>query len=131
MVSGLENIATTLIQLGMIGAVAQIFFSYEDMRSLNNEDKNSYQLKRTARLYDENFKKVKQFRFISLLVAGVFLPLVVNMLLGNGAVVIASIILGLTIIVTILSELSDRFLFYSTVVPLGMAGGFFVGKQRG
>ena len=28
------------------------------------------------------------------------------------------------------SEISDRFLFYATVVPLGMAGGFFVGKQR-
>jgi len=35
------------------------------------------------------------------------------------------------LIVSFISEISDRFLFYTTVVPLGMAGGFFVGKQRG
>jgi len=52
------------------------------------------------------------------------------MLLGSGMIVGASIILALSLILMFVSELSDRFLFYSTVVPLGMAGGFFVGKQR-
>jgi len=126
----LDDIATPLISLGMIGAMAQLFFSYEDIRSLHNADKDSYQLKRTARLYDENFANVKKFRFISIIIAGLFLPLIVNMLLGSGMIVGASIILALSLILMFVSELSDRFLFYSTVVPLGMAGGFFVGKQR-
>jgi hypothetical protein len=43
---------------------------------------------------------------------------------------IASVILGLALLVSFASEIADRFLFYTTVVPLGMAGGFFVGKQR-
>jgi len=28
------------------------------------------------------------------------------------------------------SELSGRYLFYRTVVPLGLAGNFFAGNQR-
>ncbi|NPA59331.1 MAG: dimethyl sulfoxide reductase anchor subunit, partial [Epsilonproteobacteria bacterium] len=118
-----------LLSIGMVGAVAQLFFSYEDLRTLGSEDKNTYQLKRTARLYDENFLKIKQFRFVSIIVAGIFLPLLVNVLLGS-ATFGAGIILGIAILIMSLSELSDRFLFYATVVPLGMAGGFFVGKQR-
>ncbi|MEA2099061.1 MAG: DmsC/YnfH family molybdoenzyme membrane anchor subunit, partial [Campylobacterota bacterium] len=129
--AGLESIALPLISLGMIGAVAQLFFTYEDLRTLKDKNENAYQLKRTARLYDENFEKIKKFRFISIIVAGVFLPLFINVMLSSGMFIVASIILTLALILMIVSELSDRFLFYSTVVPLGMAGRFFVGKQRG
>jgi len=30
----------------------------------------------------------------------------------------------------LLSELAGRYLFYRTVVPLGLAGNFFAGNQR-
>ena len=130
-VSGYSNIALPLISLGMIGAVAQMFFSYEDLRSLGSSSENEYQLSRTLRLYDENFINIKQFRFVSIFIAGLFLPLVVNVLLSSSMIFGASLVLGIALVLMIVSELSDRFLFYSTVVPLGMAGGFFVGKQRG
>jgi len=125
------EVSIPLIVLGMLGALSQTFFSYEDLRSLKIEDKNEYQLLRTARLYDENFSKVKYFRFISILLGGVFLPLGVITLVSAGSFMGASFVMFLSIALVFSSEVSDRFLFFSTVVPLGMAGGFFVGKQRG
>jgi len=55
---------------------------------------------------------------------GVFLPLLALVFVS------ASVILCMAIVITCISEISDRFLFYTTVVPLDMAGGFFVAKQR-
>jgi len=128
--SGLQEVAIPLITLGMLGAISQMFFTYEDLRTLKSESENEYQLKRTARLYDENFKKIKQFRFISVLFGGIVLPLLVIVLFSASSFASASGVMLLSFLLIFLSEISDRFLFYSTVVPLGMAGGFFVGKQR-
>ncbi|MDF1875621.1 dimethyl sulfoxide reductase anchor subunit [Sulfurimonas sp. SAG-AH-194-I05] len=130
-VLGLLDVAIPLIVLAMLGALAQIFFSFEDLRALKTLDENTYQLRRSARLYDENFKKVKVFRFISIVIGGLLLPLFVITLVSAQAFGGASLGLLLSLTLVFASELSDRFLFYSTVVPLGMAGGFFVGKQRG
>jgi len=130
-VLGILEVAIPLVALGMLGALAQIFFTYEDLRTLSSESENEYQLKRTAKLYDENFKTVKLFRFVSMVIGGVILPLFAIVLLSSSSFAIATIVLVFSLAVAFASEISDRFLFYSTVVPLGMAGGFFVGKQRG
>jgi formate dehydrogenase iron-sulfur subunit len=130
-VFSMYDIAIPLLVLGMLGALAQMFFSLEDLRDLDTEQKNEYQLKRTQRLYNENFKNVKLFRFIALILGGVFLPLFVITLVSADSMGGASIGLFISLILVFASEISDRFLFYATVVPLGMAGGFFVGKQRG
>jgi DMSO reductase anchor subunit len=127
---GYESVALPLVSLGMVGALAQMFFTYEDLRTLEARGDNEYQLSRTARLYDEHFLKLKQFRYMSIFIAGLFLPLIVNVLLSASSLGAAGAVLSIAFILMLLSELSDRFLFYSTVVPLGMAGGFFVGKQR-
>lgn len=124
------DIAIPLIVLGMLGAFAQMFFSLEDLRDLDTQQKNEYQLKRTQRLYNENFKYIKLFRFLSLVLGGVILPLLVITLVSANSMAGASISLFISLILVFASEISDRFLFYATVVPLGMAGGFFVGKQR-
>ena len=124
------DVAVPLITLGMLGALAQMFFSFEDLRVLETEQKNEYQLRRTKRLYDENFHKIKLFRFISLILGGVILPLFVITQVSTGSMAGASFTLLLSVVLVFASEISDRFLFYATVVPLGMAGGFFVGKQR-
>jgi len=58
------------------------------------------------------------------------LPLFTLIFVSASLHVAASMTLLLSIIIVFISEISDRFLFYTTVVPLGMAGGFFVGKQR-
>jgi len=127
---GMLQVAIPLVSLGMLGALAQLFFTYEDARALSSAGENEYQLKRTLRLYEENFKNVRLFRFISIAVGGVFLPLLAMLFLSVSSFGIASITLILSLILIFTSEISDRFLFYATVVPLGMAGGFFVGKSR-
>jgi DMSO reductase anchor subunit len=129
-VLGMLEVAIPLVSLGMLGALAQLFFTYEDIRTLSAEGKNEYQLRRTARLYDENFKNVKLFRFVSIILGGVLLPLLAIVFLSSSSFGVASIALVLSLLLIFASEISDRFLFYSTVVPLGMAGGFFVGKSR-
>ena len=129
-VLGLQEIAIPLVTLSMLGAISQMFFTYEDLRTLKNTKENEYQLLRTARLYDEVFPKVKLFRFISIILGGLILPLLVIVFFTAGSFALASLLMFLSLVLVFASEISDRFLFYSTVVPLGMAGGFFVGKQR-
>jgi len=130
--SSLSNIHEAIIPLttmGMLGAVAQLFFSYEDIRTLDAKE-NAYQLQRTKRLLNENFAKVKKVRFLTLLAGGIVLPLFSLVLVSGSLYGFAAFILFIATITALVSELADRFLFYTTVVPLGMAGGFFVGKQR-
>ncbi|MBU0720208.1 dimethyl sulfoxide reductase anchor subunit [bacterium] len=127
---GMLEVALPLIVLAMLGALAQIFFSYEDLRTLDTQNENHYQLQRTKRLYEENFSKVKLFRFITLVAGGVLFPLLAVVFLSASSYAGAAVVALLSLVLMFASELSDRFLFYSTVVPLGMAGGFFVGKSR-
>jgi len=131
-ISNLSDIHEAIIPLttlGMLGALSQLFFTYDDIRTLDSKN-NEYQLQRTKRLLNENFKTVGRFRQITLLLGGVLLPLLALVLVSGSSFFEASIILGIALIVSFSSEISDRYLFFTTVVPLGMAGGFFVGKQR-
>ena len=126
----LSDVVIPLIAFGMVGAVSQLFFTYEDTRSLDTIKENEYQLQRTKHLLNENFLSVKKLRLVSLVSAGVILPLLALVFAGSGSFGYASIVLFFSLVFSFASEISDRFLFYTTVVPLGMAGGFFVGKQR-
>lgn len=128
---GMLEVTIILTALGVVGALAQVFFTNEDARTLSIEGENEYQLKRTARLYDENFKYMKLFRLVSIVLGGIILPLLAILLVSSSSFSLATIVLFSSLALVFASEISDRFLFYSTVVPLGMAGGFFVGKQRG
>ncbi len=131
-ISSLSSVQEAIIPLttmGMLGALAQLFFSYEDIRTLDAKE-SAYQLQRTKRLLNENFSYVKKMRFVTLLLGGVLFPLLALVFVSGTSMMMASVILGLTLFVSFSSEIADRFLFYTTVVPLGMAGGFFVGKQR-
>ncbi|MDQ7067019.1 MAG: DmsC/YnfH family molybdoenzyme membrane anchor subunit [Sulfurimonas sp.] len=126
----LGDVVVPLIAMGMLGALAQLFFTYEDTRSLDTLEKNQYQLQRTKRLLNENFLNVKIGRLISLLIGGVLLPLLALVFAGSGSFGLTSLVMFFALLISFSSEICDRFLFYVTVVPLGMAGGFFVGKQR-
>ncbi|HIP21075.1 MAG TPA: molybdopterin oxidoreductase, partial [Sulfurimonas sp.] len=126
----LSDVVIPLIAMGMLGALAQLFFTYEDTRSLDTIEANKYQLQRTKRLLNENFPKIKIGRLISLVLSGVILPLLALIFAGSGSFGLTSLVMFFALVISFLSEISDRFLFYTTVAPLGMAGGFFVGKQR-
>ncbi len=125
---GESKAVVPLLSLGMLGALAQLFFNYEDIRSLDTIQENAYQLQRTKRLLNENFKNIKFARIASLVIGGIVFPLLGLLFVDKMSV--ESFILLLSVLVSFSSEIMDRFLFYATVVPLGMAGGFFVGKQR-
>ncbi len=118
-----------LLSLGMLGALSQLFFTYEDLRTLDTIEENRYQLQRSKRLLEEYFGGVKTVRLVSLVIGGLLLPLMALVFRVNADV--TNFMLLLSVVISFSSELMDRFLFYTTVVPLGMAGGFFVGKQRG
>ncbi len=117
-----------LVALGMLGGLSQLFFTYEDLRTLSTTEENAYQLQRTKRLLQEHFGHILKARFATLITGALLLPLLALVFGGNDAIVNFTLLLAL--VVSLGSELLDRFLFYSCVVPLGMAGGFFVGKQR-
>ncbi|SFV56630.1 molybdopterin oxidoreductase, iron sulfur subunit [hydrothermal vent metagenome] len=50
---------------------------------------------------------------------------------SSGLIGLAVITLVVATIGALVSELAGRYLFYRTVVPLGLAGNFFAGNQRG
>jgi len=131
-ISSLSNIHEAIVPLttmAMLGALAQLFFTYEDIRTLDTIKENAYQLQRTKRLLNEHFSEVKKYRYFTLVIGGVMLPLLA-LVLSSVSSVVTAIVLFVAMVLVFVSELGDRFLFYTTVVPLGMAGGFFVGKQR-
>ena len=130
MLNNMDAVAIPLLTLGMLGSFAQFFFTYDDFRILDDASDNSYQLKRTKKIYVKYFLKLREFRNISLIIGGIIFPLLAITLLSADSSMSANFIVLFTMILVFASEVIDRFLFYSTVVPLGMAGGFFVGKQR-
>jgi len=49
---------------------------------------------------------------------------------ASGLIGLAESILIVSLLGSLVSELLGRYLFYRTVVPLGLAGNFFAGNQR-
>ncbi len=126
----MNAVVTPLIATALALAAAQAFFTYEDRRTLKNADKNSYQLERSERIHKEYFSLHVKARIATFILGSLLLPLLVLVLVGAGANATASAFLIVSIFLSMSSEFVDRFLFYATVVPLGMAGSFFVGKSR-
>jgi len=122
--------ALSLISLGLIVAVAQSFFTYEDQRSLHEGSESAYQLQRTLRLYREQFPVHTIMRYGLFAAGALLLPMIASVLWSAGYTGGAIAALALALLLSTASELTDRFLFYVTAVPLQMAGAFFAGKQR-
>ena len=120
------DIAIPLIILGMIGSLAQTFFSFEDLMIVETKP----QLKKTKRLYDLIFKHVKLFRFISIILGGLSMPLVVMLQISEDFTAAASFTLLISLILVFASEISDRYLFYVTAMPLEINDEVSTDKQR-
>ncbi len=119
-----------MITLGLIVAVAQAFFTYEDRRSHNYASGDAYQLERTNRLYTERFSLHVKVRYLLFSAGAILLPVLSSVLWSAGMNSAAVTLLVVSLLLSSASELTDRFLFYVTSVPLQMAGAFFAGKQR-
>jgi Fe-S-cluster-containing dehydrogenase component/DMSO reductase anchor subunit len=99
--------------------------------SLNEEQKNFYQLNKTKILYEKHFAKLNDYRERSLHIGALGLPLLAMLLLASSNYSTTILVLGLAVIISISSEIISRSLFYKTAVALGLAGNFFAGNQRG
>ena len=125
--------ATVLLAVSLLAGMAQVLIIYEEVmfyRHLERENPLFYQLNRTRILLQEHFGKIKKFRLYSLLISALILPLLAILFTASGLHGLAMIFLVVAIVGSLLSELAGRYLFYRTVVPLGLAGNFFAGNQR-
>jgi len=104
----------------------KIFYKY-----LEENETNFYQLNKTKYLLENNFAKHIKIRYFTLILCTIVLPLVSIVFLTNESYFSALFFLALAFTGSTSSELLGRYLFYVTVVPLGLAGNFFAGNQRG
>ncbi|WP_201352183.1 DmsC/YnfH family molybdoenzyme membrane anchor subunit [Hydrogenimonas urashimensis] len=124
----LALMAPTLM-LGM----AQMYLIYEETlfyKYLDEENPLYYQLSRTKRLLEEHFGHLKRARLLSLGIFAIALPMLAIVFAAAGLDTPAAWLLAFAFLGATASELLGRYLFYTTVVPLGLAGNFFAGNQR-
>ena len=128
------NGVTVLLAVALLAGMAQVLTIYEEMMFYKHLDKEGslyYQLDRTRTLLNENFGKLKKMRWNTLVIFGLVLPLVAILFTASGLMAWAVSLLIVSLLGSLVSELIGRYLFYRTVVPLGLAGNFFAGNQRG
>jgi len=131
---GFGNSTMAILSLTLLMASYQILIISEEQifyKYLNLDEKNFYQLNKTKYLLENNFKKHLKARYHSLITFGIVFPIFSLLFLANENIAVASILLTISLIGATLSELLGRYLFYVSVVPLGLAGNFFAGNQRG
>ncbi len=102
-----------------------VFYKY-----LDKEHPLYYQLSRTKRLLEEHFGYLKRLRLASLAAFAIALPMLAIVFAAANMGTAAAITLILALLGATASEITGRYLFYRTVVPLGLAGNFFAGNQR-
>jgi len=125
--------AIVLLAITLLAGMAQALVILEEMmfyRHLDKEDPLYYQLNRTRILLQEHFGKVKKFRIYSLALFALTLPLLAILFAASGLTTAAIVTLTIATLGAFVSEIAGRYLFYRTVVPLGLAGNFFAGNQR-
>lgn len=125
--------AMVLLAVSLLGGMAQVLIIYEEVifyRHLDKEESLYYQLNRTRILLQEHFGAIKKIRLYSLIAFALVLPLFAILFTASGLIGLAIFTLIVSTIGAFGSELAGRYLFYRTVVPLGLAGNFFAGNQR-
>jgi DMSO reductase anchor subunit len=126
--SGHYQSAIPLVSLAMIAAVVHGFFTIESYKELKNSAVP--ELQKSSQLYRKYFSQKYKIRTRLFIIGALLLPLLSTLFITTNSTVLGWALLVLAFSFAFLSELIDRFLFYTTVVPLSMAGGFFVGTQR-
>jgi DMSO reductase anchor subunit len=128
------NSAMVVLSLTLLIGGYQVLVIFEEKtfyKYLPKEHKNFYQLNKTKYLLENNFSKLFKIRYYTLILCAIILPIFTIVFLANNNILIALSILTISFILSTISELIGRYLFYVTVVPLGLAGNFFAGNQRG
>lgn len=97
---------------------------------LDASDPLYYQLNRTALLF-KKFQGLRKSQMIFLAMGALALPFLTIVTANSTLWQITAPLATLALILAFLAEIIGRYLFYVTVVPLGLAGNFFAGNQRG
>ncbi|MGZ8546656.1 MAG: DmsC/YnfH family molybdoenzyme membrane anchor subunit [Sulfuricurvum sp.] len=117
-----------LLSSAMIVAVIHGFFTFGAYSELKTSPMP--QLEKTLRLYRERFSVIHRIRVATFITGALLLPLLSTLFIVSGLTTASIVTLAIGFVLLVIGELCDRFLFYTTTVPLQMAGGFFVGTQR-
>ncbi|MGD9969399.1 MAG: DmsC/YnfH family molybdoenzyme membrane anchor subunit [Sulfuricurvum sp.] len=128
LVTGHDSSAVPLLSIATVTAVVHAFFTHAAYDELKYSTQP--QLAKTYRLYTERFARTQKIRTATFATGAVALPIAAIFFASSGLGIAASVAMGIGFVLLCISEFTDRFLFYTTVVPLQMAGGFFVGTQR-
>lgn len=131
---GAGSSAMAVLSLTLLIAAYQVLVIYEEKtfyKYIDEKEENYYELNKTKILLENNFKLHLKGRYYSLITCGVILPMAATVFLANGSFSIAATILMISLTGALISELIGRYIFYGSVVPLGLAGNFFAGNQRG
>ncbi|WP_457605904.1 DmsC/YnfH family molybdoenzyme membrane anchor subunit [Nitratifractor sp.] len=130
---GGEKGAVVLLAVTLLAGMAQLLIILEEVlfyRHLDPEEKLYYQYNRTRILLQERYGRIKQLRLATLLAFAIVLPLLAILFVASSMIGAAEVTLLLATLGAFASEITGRYLFYRTVVPLGLAGNFFAGNQR-
>ena len=125
--------ATVLLSVTLLAGMAQVLVIFEEVmfyRHLDKADPLYYQLNRTRILLQKHYGNIKKLRLYSLVAFGVVLPLFAILFSAASLEGLALFTLIVATLGAFASEIAGRYLFYRTVVPLGLAGNFFAGNQR-
>ena len=118
---------TLLAGMGQVLVIAEEILFY---KHLDPDDALYYQYNRSRILLQEHFGRMKSLRLYSLIVSALLLPLLTILFVSSGLSSLAMLTLAIATLGAFGSELMGRYLFFRTVVPLGLAGNFFAGNQR-
>lgn len=133
LVSNGKEGAMVLLSITLLAGMGQALVILEEImfyRHLDQEDTLYYQYNRSRILLQEHFGSIKKFRVYSLALFALSLPLLAILFTASGLISLAIITIMVSTLGALASELAGRYLFYRTVVPLGLAGNFFAGNQR-
>ncbi len=125
--------AAALLPFGLGLAIFQLVILIKQNMFYKYLDKNDecfYQLNKTKILYEEMFKQANTLRKTTLIIGALVLPTLSILLIASTNYQIASIFMLFSILISFISELISRSLFYKTAVAQGLAGNFFAGSQR-
>ncbi len=117
----------------LMAGMYQMHLIYEETmfyKYLDKEHPLYYQLSRTKRLLEDHFGRLKRVRLITLALFALILPMFTIVFIASDMNILSSVILIVSFVGATVSELLGRYLFYTTVVPLGLAGNFFANNQR-
>jgi len=131
---GYASSAMAILSMTLLVSAYQVLVIFEERvfyKYLSEKENNFYQLNKTKYLLENRFEMEVKTRYYSLILFAIVLPMISIVFLANGSISSASTILTISLIGSFCSEILGRYLFYTSTVPLGLAGNFFAGNQRG